>query len=85
MYDYAVEVHLATINPAAMVATRYIGKAGKRTRHLTPSEIREYRRLFTEATCADNSSLPAHYSFALCAQSNVADARWKEINFETGE
>jgi hypothetical protein len=30
IYDYAVELHLSPINPAAMVATRYIGKAVRR-------------------------------------------------------
>jgi hypothetical protein len=42
MFDYAVEVQLVTINPAAMVATRYIGRSRKRSRVLTPKEIRLY-------------------------------------------
>lgn len=36
MFDYALELHLVTHNPAAMVATRYIGKARKRSRVLDP-------------------------------------------------
>ncbi len=42
MYDYAVVVGLVTVNPAAMVATRFIGKARKRSRVLSPKEIRLY-------------------------------------------
>ena len=42
MYDYAIERRLVTINPATMVATRYIGKAVRRKRHLTSREIREF-------------------------------------------
>lgn len=33
---------LVTLNPAAMTATRSIGKARKRARVLTPKEIRLY-------------------------------------------
>ena len=44
IFDYAIETQLVTINPAAMVATRYIGKARKRSRVLTPNEIRLYLR-----------------------------------------
>ena len=42
MFDYALEVQKVTMNPAAMVATRYIGKARKRSRVLSPKEIRLY-------------------------------------------
>ena len=35
IFDYAIEAQLVTINPAVMVATRYIGKARKRSRVLT--------------------------------------------------
>ena len=42
MFDYAIETRLVAVNPAAMVATRYIGKARKRSRVLTATEIRRY-------------------------------------------
>jgi hypothetical protein len=40
LFDYALELQLVTLNPAAMVATKYIGKTRKRTRALSPSELR---------------------------------------------
>ena len=57
IFDYAIETRLVTINPAAMVATRYIGKARKRARVLTPKEIRLYLR----------TDLPVKHSAAIQA------------------
>jgi hypothetical protein len=56
MFDYALEVQLVSMNPAAMVATRYVGKARKRSRVLTPKEIRLYLRTICQSTFADSSS-----------------------------
>jgi hypothetical protein len=44
IFDYAVERRLVTVNPAAMIAARFIGKARKRSRVLSPAEIRQYLR-----------------------------------------
>ncbi len=86
MYDYAVEVHLATVNPAAMVATRYIGKARKRTRHLTSSEIREYLQVIYRSNIRRQFKLALHIILlTLVRKSMLIEARWKEVNFETEE
>lgn len=45
MYDYGVEQRLTMINPATMIATKFIGKAVRRKRNLTPRELREFLQL----------------------------------------
>jgi hypothetical protein len=42
IFDYAVELEIVEENPATSVATRFTGTARRRTRHLTPKEIRVY-------------------------------------------
>jgi hypothetical protein len=44
MFDYGVETHVVTSNPAAAVKTRFIGKIRKRARVLSAAEIRKYLR-----------------------------------------
>lgn len=86
MFDYAVEVQLATINPAAMVATRYIGKARKRSRVLTPKEIRLYLRTIYQSNIRRQFKLALHiYLLTLTRKSELLLARWQHVNFETGE
>jgi integrase len=86
MFDYAVEVQLVTINPAAMVATRYIGKARKRSRVLTPTEIRLYLRTIYQSNIRRQFKLALHIILlTLSRKSEVLLARWEHVNFETGE
>ena len=56
IFAYAIETQLVTINPAAMVATRFIGKARKRSRVLSPNEIRFTSAPSTSRTSGGNSS-----------------------------
>ncbi len=60
VFEYAIETRLATINPAAMVATRYIGKARKRSRVLTPNEIRLYLRTVYQSNMRRQFKLALH-------------------------
>jgi len=60
MFDYAIEVQQATMNPAAMVATRYIGKARKRSRVLTPQEIRLYLHTIYQSNIRRQFKLALH-------------------------
>jgi len=60
MYDYALELQLVTSNPAAQVATRYIGKARKRTRVLTPQEIKVYLRTVYRSNIRRQFKLALH-------------------------
>src|ERR1035441_6620848 len=86
MFDYAVEVQLVTINPAAMVATRYIGKARKRSRVLTPSEIRLYLRTIYQSNMRRQFKLALHIILiTLSRKSELLLARWEHVNFEAGE
>ncbi len=60
MFAYAIETQLMTVNPAVMVATRYIGKARKRSRVLTPKEIRLYLRTIYQSNIRRQFKLALH-------------------------
>ncbi len=86
MYDYAEELQLATINPAAMVATRYIGKATRRSRYLPPKEIREYLQVIYRSNIRRQFKLALHILLlTLARKSMILLATWDEIDFTTGE
>jgi len=86
MFDYALEVQLVTFNPAAMVATRYIGKARKRSRVLTPSEIRLYLRTIYQSNIRRQFKLALHIILlTLSRKSELLLARWKDVNLDAGE
>ena len=86
MYDYAVETHCALINPAAMVATKYIGKAVRRKRHLPPKEIREFLQTIYRSNIRRQFKLAFHIILlTLVRKSMLLLATWDEIDFGTGE
>src|ERR1039458_4047574 len=86
LFDYAIETRLVTINPAAMVATRFIGKARKRARVLTPAEIRLYLRTIYQSNIRRQFKLALHIILlTLSRKSELLLARWEHVNFETGE
>jgi integrase len=86
MFDYAIEIQLVTINPASMVATRYIGKARRRSRVLTPSEIRLYLRTIYQSNIRRQFKLAMHIILlTLSRKSELLLARWEHVNFESGE
>ncbi len=86
MFDYALELQLVTINPAAMVATRYIGKARKRARVLTPKEIRLYLRTIYQSNIRRQFKLALHIILlTLSRKSELLLARWEHVNFDAGE
>jgi integrase len=86
IFDYAIETRLLTINPAAMVATRYIGKARKRTRVLTPKEIRLYLHSIYQSNMRRQFKLALHIILlTLSRKSELLLARWEHVNFEAGE
>jgi integrase len=86
MFDYAVEVQLVTTNPAAMVATRYIGKSRKRSRVLTPKEIRLYLRTIYQSNIRRQFKLALHIILlTLSRKSELLLARWKDVNLDSGE
>jgi integrase len=86
MFDYAIETRLVTSNPAAMVATRYIGKARKRARVLTADEIRRYLRTIYQSNIRRQFKLALHILLlTLKRKSELQLACWEHINFEKGE
>jgi integrase len=86
IFDYALELQLVTLNPAAMVATRYIGKARKRSRVLSPNEIRLYLRTVYLSNMRRQFKLALHIILlTLSRKSELLLARWEHVNFEAGE
>jgi integrase len=86
MFDYAIERRLLTVNPAAMVATRFIGKARKRSRVLTPNEIRLYLRTVYQSNMRRQFKLALHVLLlTLSRKSELLLARWKDVDLDKGE
>jgi integrase len=86
MYDYAIELRLAPINPAAMVATKYVGKAVRRKRNLSPKEIREFLHGVYKSNMRRQFKLALHIILlTLVRKSMLLLATWDELNFDTGE
>lgn len=86
MYDYALELHLSPNNPAAMVATRYIGKTVRRSRHLTAREIREFLQVVYKSNIRRQFKLALHIILlTLVRKSMLLLATWDEFDFESGE
>jgi integrase len=86
MFDYAIETHFVTVNPAAMVATRYIGKARKRARVLTANEIRMYLRTVYQSNIRRQFKLALHIILlTLSRKSELLLARWKDVDLPKGE
>jgi integrase len=86
MFDYAIETQLVTVNPAAMVATRYIGKARKRARVLSPREIRLYLQTIYKTNMRRQFKLALYIILlTLSRKSELLLARWEHVNFDAGE
>jgi integrase len=86
MFDYATETHLVTVNPAAMVATRYIGKARKRSRVLTANEIRLYLRTIYQSNIRRQFKFALHILLlTMKRKSELLLARWEHVDFDKGE
>ena len=86
VFDYAIEKQLVTLNPAAMVAPRYIGKATRRTRNLSPKEIREYLNVIYRSNIRRQFKLALHLILlTLARKSMLLLARWSDVDFENGE
>jgi integrase len=86
MYDYAVEQRLTMINPATMVATKFIGKAVRRKRNLTPRELREFLQVIYRNNIRRQFKLALHIILlTLVRKSMLVLATWNEFDFGAGE
>jgi integrase len=86
VYDYAIHSQLATVNPATMVATRYIGRARKRSRAMSAKEIRLYLRTIYASNMRRQFKLALHILLlTLKRKSELLLARWEHVDFEKGE
>ena len=69
-----------------MVATRYIGKARKRSRVFSANEIRLYLHTIYQWNVRRQFKLAFHIILlTLSRKSELLLARWEHVNFETGE
>ena len=86
VFDYAIELQLVPMNPTSMVAPRYIGKATRRKRHLPPKEIREYIMILYRSNMRRQFKLALHIILlTLVRKSMLLQARWSDVDYETGE
>jgi integrase len=86
MFEYAIELQLVTVNPAAMVATRYIGRTRSRSRVLTPPELRLYLRTVYSSNMRRQFKLALHLILlTLSRKSELLLARWKDVDLEAAE
>jgi integrase len=86
MFDYAIELQLVTANPAAMVATRYIGRARSRSRVLSPKELRLYLRTVYASNMRRQFKLALHLLvLTLSRKSELLLARWKDVDLDAAE
>ncbi len=86
MFDYAVELGLVAANPAAALKARYIGRAVRRERYLTPQELRIYLRTVDDSGLQDAFKLALRIILlTLVRKSELLKARWEYVSFDTGE
>jgi integrase len=86
VFDYAVHSQLATVNPATMVATRFIGRARRRSRAMSAKEIRLYLRTIYQSNMRRQFKLALHILLlTLVRKSELLLARWEHVDFERGE
>jgi integrase len=86
LFDYALETQLVNANPVALVATRYIGKATRRRRHLSVKEIREYLQVLYSSNIRRQFKLALHIILlTLVRKSMLLQARWEHVDFDAGE
>jgi integrase len=86
VFDYALELQLVNANPAAQVATKYIGKIRKRTRALSPGEIRKFLRTLDDSDLQRTFKLALRITLlTLTRKSELRLTEWKDVNFEVGE
>jgi integrase len=74
------------MNPAVMIATRYIGKARKRSRVLTPQQIRLYLHTIYQSNIRRQFKLAPHILLlTLSRKSELLQARWEDVDFGAGD
>jgi integrase len=86
MFDYAVELQLVAINPAARLAARFVGRAAQRNRVLAPAEVRVYLKTVYGSNINRRYKLAIHILLlTMVRKSELLLARWEHVNFETSE
>ncbi len=86
MFDYAVEWHLVEVNPAAQVATRFIGAPRQRTRSLSVSEIRTYLRTLYGSNIRRQFKLALHLLLlTMVRKGELRLAEWREVDLDAAE
>ena len=86
IFDFALHEQVATINPAAMISSRYIGKARKRSRVLSQEEITLYLGTIYRSNIRRQFKLALHILLlTLKRKSELMFARWEHVDFKKGE
>ena len=86
IFDYAINLQLMPMNPATMVAPRYIGRHRKRSRAMDAKEIRTYLRGIEESSMCRQFQIALRILLlTLKRKGELLGARWQHIDFEKGE
>ena len=86
LFAYAIARGKTQFNPAAAVEARYIAAARSRDVALSPEEVGKLLRGIYQSSLKRQHKLAIHL-LILCMvrKSELIEARWDEINFETAE
>lgn len=86
LFDYGLETRLVDSNPATQCSTRYIGRTKKRTRALSPNEIRIFLRTLYGADIQRQFKLALHITLlTLTRKSELRLAEWTDVHSDAGE
>lgn len=85
MYDYAVAQQLVTVNPAALLVSRFVAKQSSRERVLSPDEVGKLFRAVYKSDMARPNKLALHLlCLTMVRKSELLNAEWSEFDLEAG-
>ena len=86
IFDYAINLQLVPMNPATMVAPRYIGRVGRRSRVMDASQIRVYLRgVEASRICRQFQVALRILLLTLKRKGELLGARWSHIDLDKAE
>jgi integrase len=86
IFDYAINLQLIPMNPATMVAPRYIGRVRKRSRAMDAKQIRIYLRGMEASSMSRQFKLAVRILLlTLKRKGELLNARWQHIDFDRAE
>jgi integrase len=86
LWDYAIELEMTDVNPAALIKPRFIAKVSSRTRVLSEGELKTFLAALDKSHIRNDMKMGLKLILlTLTRKSELRLARWEHINFERGE